>query len=333
MSELPATTGGVDFDALDMVARRLVTQAPYYLPEALRPEPLKHVKIGTPEHEIALAENIDAAVGRTFVVLMAGAEVGLPPMTTLQQVYSPSPGKVGFQYPALVALLRRNKYVMEWTKSTPSEATLKLTAPDGSVHTETWNKARAVSYQIYFKGGKIPLWSKWEKCGQETQTMLKARCVSSACRAFAAEVSTFAYTPDEIDEILEKEHLVPADAKVIESESMDPAARTAALLDAKKAEAEKKESGAYPLVLAAAVDIAMDVLQSPATEDKNALEDVENALRACHDLDELKATAATLGAEIKKRSEEFRVSCRKMLGERDAALRQPKPDPEPEGDF
>jgi hypothetical protein len=100
-------------------------------------------------------------------------------------------GKRVADYSFWIARLKGAGYRVEWSNCTAESATLTLTAPDGSRHVETWNKERAI---------RAGLWGNrtWKPYAE---TMLKARCVSSAGRAFAAEVMFGCYTEDEIEEI------------------------------------------------------------------------------------------------------------------------------------
>ncbi len=84
-------------------------------------------------------------------------------------------------------------YRVEWPERTAERVTLKLTAPDGSQHLETWDKTRAITAGLW--NGK----DNWKKY---PQTMLSARCVTSAGRVFAGEVMFGCYEADEADEIM-----------------------------------------------------------------------------------------------------------------------------------
>jgi hypothetical protein len=123
--------------------------------------------------------------GEIVAVLLAGQELGLPPMASLRGLQVVR-GKVIISYDTMIALLRRAGYRIEWLASTATEATLRLTAPGGSTHTETWGEERAKKAGLWGKG----TWSQYP------DTMLRARCVSSAARSFAGEVLAGVYVEE-----------------------------------------------------------------------------------------------------------------------------------------
>jgi len=121
--------------------------------------------------------------GEICAVLLAGAELGVPPMAALRGLQVVR-GKVIISYDLMVGLLRRAGYKIEWLAASATKAQLRLTAPDGTQHTETWDQERAK---------KAGLWGNKGPWSQYPETMLKARCVSSAARAFAGEVLAGVY--------------------------------------------------------------------------------------------------------------------------------------------
>jgi len=129
--------------------------------------------------------------GQILATILAGRELGLGPMASMRGLHVVK-GKVGADYSLWVALLKRNGYRVEYPESSAERVTLKLTDPRGAVHVETWTKDRAA---------KAGLWNSGQGWQKYPETMLRARCVTSAGRAFAAEVMSGAYSLDEIDEI------------------------------------------------------------------------------------------------------------------------------------
>jgi hypothetical protein len=128
--------------------------------------------------------------GEIVAVLLAGQELGIPPMTALRSLQVVK-GKIVISYDMMIALLRRASYRVEWLTTTAVRAELRLTAPDGSTHVEVWDQHRAQKAGLWGSG----TWSKYP------ETMLRARCVSSAARAFAGEVLAGVYIEDEAREI------------------------------------------------------------------------------------------------------------------------------------
>lgn len=128
--------------------------------------------------------------GEIVAVLLAGQELGIPPMAALRGLQVVR-GKVIISYDTMIALLRRASYRVEWLESTATKAVLRLTAPDGTTHVEAWDQERAKRAGLWGKG----TWSQYP------ETMLRARCVSSGARAFAGEVLSGVYVEGELDAI------------------------------------------------------------------------------------------------------------------------------------
>ena len=129
--------------------------------------------------------------GEALAVIMAGAELGLPPMASLRGLHLVK-GKVGLDYATMVGLLRRAGYKVQWTEKTDTRAELLLTHHDGTTHTEVWDIARAK---------KAGLWGQKGPWTSYPEAMLSARCVSSAARAFAGDVLAGCYSMDEVRDI------------------------------------------------------------------------------------------------------------------------------------
>ena len=132
--------------------------------------------------------------GKILACVLAGQELGVGAMASLRAFHVVE-GKPCADYTFWIARLKASGYRVEWLERTDERVTLKLTAPDGSMHQETWDKARAIRAGLW--NGKDP-WKKYP------QTMLSARCVTSAGRAFAGEVMFGCYEMDEADEIIKE---------------------------------------------------------------------------------------------------------------------------------
>ena len=129
--------------------------------------------------------------GEALAVIMAGAELGIPPMASLRGIHLVK-GKVGMDYSLMIGLLRRAGYGVQWVSQSATRCELLLTYRDGATHTEVWDVDRAKKAGLW--GGSGP-WSNYP------QTMLTARCVSSAARAFAGDVLAGCYSMEEVREI------------------------------------------------------------------------------------------------------------------------------------
>ena len=128
--------------------------------------------------------------GAALAVIMAGAELGIPPMAALRGIHLVK-GKACLDYSLMVGLLRRAKYKIDWPEKSNTRCELHLTHPDGSEHTEVWDEARAKAAGLWGSG----TWKAYP------EAMLSARCVSSAARAFAGDVLAGCYSMDEAREI------------------------------------------------------------------------------------------------------------------------------------
>lgn len=137
--------------------------------------------------------------GKILACVLAGQELGVGPMASLRAFHIVE-GKPVASYDFWIARLRAAGYRVEWPQLTTEAVTLRLTSPAGEVHVETWDKARAQAAGLW--GGKDP-WRKYP------QTMLQARCVATAGRAFAGEVMFGCYEQDEMHELAREPQAAP----------------------------------------------------------------------------------------------------------------------------
>lgn len=147
--------------------------------------------------EGAIPKHCIGKPGKILATIMAGHELGIGPMASLRAFHVVE-GKPTADYSFWVARLKAAGYRVEWPERSQERVTLKLTAPDGSTATDTWDKARAIVAGLW--NGKDP-WKKYP------QTMLSARAVTSLGRAFAGEVMFGCYETDEADEIVHQADL------------------------------------------------------------------------------------------------------------------------------
>jgi len=128
--------------------------------------------------------------GAVVAVILAGRELGLGPMASIRSIHLVK-GKVVIDAAAQLALLHRAGIRSRWREKTGSVAALELSrnGHDWRVFSYTIEQARIA--------GLIgsPVWKK------HPGAMLRARCVSSAARAYAPEILMGCYTPGEAAEI------------------------------------------------------------------------------------------------------------------------------------
>jgi len=129
--------------------------------------------------------------GEALAVIMAGAELGIPPMASLRGIHLVK-GKVGMDYSLMIGLLRRAGYGVQWVAKSGTRCEFLLTYRDGTTHTEVWDVERAKKAGLWGNAGP---WTNYP------EAMLTARCVSSAARAFAGDVLAGCYSMDEVREI------------------------------------------------------------------------------------------------------------------------------------
>jgi hypothetical protein len=130
--------------------------------------------------------------GEIAAVILAGRELGLPPMTSLRSVYLVN-GKVGLDASMQLALMKRAGIRHEWLAdgSDCKVARLKLERPGEAPYEQVYSIDDAKRAGLANSG-------TWQK---HTPAMLRARCVSSAARAYAPDVLSGVYSPDEIEEM------------------------------------------------------------------------------------------------------------------------------------
>lgn len=134
--------------------------------------------------------------------MITGKELGLSPMASLRGLYVVR-GNVGVSYDVIVGLLRSHGYRIDWINTDASSATIKLTHKDGSSMQMSYTKEDAKIAGLW--GGGVG----WKN---HPATMLRARCVSNAARAFAGEILSGVYCEDEIQEIAREEKVVEVQA-------------------------------------------------------------------------------------------------------------------------
>lgn len=196
--------------------------------------------------------------GAALAVIMAGDELGIPPMAALRGLFLVN-GKVGMDYSLMVGLLRRAGYKVQWREKTAERAELLLTHPDGSTHTEVWDVERAKKAKLW--GGSGP-WSTYP------EAMLSARCVSSAARAFAGDVLAGCYSMEEVREISGGAAIIGGSevhvAEVIPEASTYANEEHARARDAAKATADEWTAGKIALLSEATAELVEDLQRDDA---------------------------------------------------------------------
>lgn len=140
--------------------------------------------------------------GKILACVLAGQELGVGPMASLRAFHIVE-GKPCAAADFWVARLRAAGYRLDWLAREAECVSLRLTAPDGSSITETWDKPKAVA---------AGLWNGKDNWRKYPVAMLSARCITSAGRALAGEVMFGCYELDEADEIASRRPPQPEQA-------------------------------------------------------------------------------------------------------------------------
>lgn len=128
--------------------------------------------------------------GELVAVILAGRELGLPPMTSLRSIHLVE-GRVTLAADTQLALMARAGVTYQWTADGRSgTAQLRLQRPGMQPHVQTYTLDDAKQAGL---AGK----DNWRK---HTAAMLRARCVSGAAKAYAPDILAGVYTPDEAEE-------------------------------------------------------------------------------------------------------------------------------------
>lgn len=132
--------------------------------------------------------------GAIVAALLAGRELGIPPMVSLRNVHVID-GRVGLDAALQLALCTRAGVTSKWIESTAQRAVLRMTRHGHEPHEQVYTIEDAKEAGLLGK-------DNWRR---HPKAMLRARCASAAIKAYAADVVTGVYTPDEIMEIAEGE--------------------------------------------------------------------------------------------------------------------------------
>lgn len=130
--------------------------------------------------------------GDAFMIVMAGAELGMGPMASIRSLHIIK-GKVTMSAELILGMLLSQGVKAKWVTSTNDAAELELTRPGSDPHRESFTMEDAQRAQLLGNGS----WKKYPKA------MLRARCISAAARAYAPDLMAGGgvYTPDELEVI------------------------------------------------------------------------------------------------------------------------------------
>lgn len=121
-------------------------------------------------------DDMEAAENATAAILY-GAEIGLNPIQSLQQVF-PIHGQPAIYARTMVALLKARGYRFRTDESTDERVTVTGTSPAGESETSTWDIARA----------RRAGYTSNKKYETDPQAMLYAKACAEVCRKLAPDV-------------------------------------------------------------------------------------------------------------------------------------------------
>jgi hypothetical protein len=123
-----------------------------------------------------------------MAIILAGRELGLPPMTALRSIHLVE-GRVTLAADLQLALVKRAGVKHRWLRTDAEAATVELTRGADQPFAFTYSIEDAKRAGL---AGK----QNWQR---HTPAMLRARAISAAIRAYCPDVLTGVYDPDELD--------------------------------------------------------------------------------------------------------------------------------------
>lgn len=146
--------------------------------------------------------------GALVAVILAGRELGIAPMASLRSIHLVE-GRVTLAADTQLALMVRAGVTYQWLgDGSDGAARLKLVRPGQPEHVQTWTLDMARTAGLLGKDN----WKKYPAA------MLRARCVSSAARAYMPDILAGVFIPDE----LEDERPEPARVEVVAVSTAEP---------------------------------------------------------------------------------------------------------------
>lgn len=126
--------------------------------------------------------------GEALAVIMAGQELGLPPMTALREVVLIK-GKVTLSAQLMLAMMKRGGVRHTWEHTDAKGATLTLQRGEDAPFTSSFTIEDAQRAGI-----ASHMYKKWPAA------MLRARCISAAARAYCPDLLMGVYVHGELDD-------------------------------------------------------------------------------------------------------------------------------------
>lgn len=220
--------------------------------------------------------------GAIAAAILTGKELGLEPMASLRGLYVVT-GKVGVSYDVMVGLLRKHGYRIDWLQSSNSVAEVKLTAKDGS--------SIVIAYSI--QDAQTAGLSGKQVWKNHPASMLRARAISNAARAFAGEILSGMYSIDEIEEI--KDNNEPA---ITVEQTNSGTENLKNILIARRSKKEKNEEVQQAMEAEFVEPVAQEVVE-PIAEESKDFKRIAHDIGACESLETLeKVRASSKGSKL-----------------------------------
>jgi hypothetical protein len=148
-----------------------------------------------------------------LAILLYGQDLGLSPMQAVQGIYVVE-GRPSLSAQLWLALLRRAGHRAAVTEHTDERCTVHIVRGDtGEEHTATFSVDDAVKAALLHRDKDGALIARAKESGKpkpwelHRKPMLLARAVSACCRFIAPEIALGFYSPDEVEEIAEREQV------------------------------------------------------------------------------------------------------------------------------
>lgn len=164
---------------------------------------------------------------QAFVKIMAGAELGLPPFTSMNAFHIIQ-GKVTLAANTIAARIKSsNKYDYRVVEKSARKCTIQFFQRGELIHTESWDDVRA-------KQAEVKNMSKFP------DAMLFSRCISAGARVACPDIIGSYYTPEELGanvnedgEVIDATPASPSPTKLAPASAAAPTPAAAQVIEQK----------------------------------------------------------------------------------------------------
>jgi len=180
-----------------------------------------------------ITEGARGSVASTYLLMTRAATLKLPWDYAVTVMYMTPDGKLGMETQAIIAVLLRDGFKIEWRETTPDKATVYIERPREEGQEKpfgmeaTWTKKDADGIMIYAKGGQKPLTQKFNWAGDKNrQVMLRYRAFMECVRLVAPDKIGGLMSEDELADAWERLNVI--DVTPVTVEQMEESSGAAA---------------------------------------------------------------------------------------------------------